>query len=167
MKPLNTYLAVTTLALSGSFLFGGCYTQFALDDTDEEDAAYEQPSYVDQPPVCILGYAPGPIFIPLPMDPISPGAAGSASGSGGAVNHPRRESGKQRVPPAPGRPASPAPRSGGNTAPAPAPSAPATPAPAPVSAAPAPAAPAPAPAAPAAPARGSESRPTGGSGSRR
>jgi hypothetical protein len=163
MKPLTTYLAASTIALSGSLFLGGCYTQFALDDTDEEDAAYEQPSYVDQPPVWPILYgAPGPIFIPVPVDPPGPGAAGPANGTGGAVNQPKRESGKQRVPPATGRPVGPPPRSGGTTAPAPAPAAPVAPAPVPVTAAPVSATPA-----PAAPVRGSESRSSGGSGSRR
>jgi hypothetical protein len=141
MKTARKNLIAPTLALFGTLLFSGCYTQFVLSDSDSDVAADPQPVYVDQPIVLPIDF-PGPILIAGPLYPTLPIAA---SGSGPAVTtptQPKRNSGAQRVPPVP-------------TIPSPPPSAPA---PVTVSPSPAPSAPA--------PARAPESRPASG-GSRR
>ena len=142
MKPSTTYLAAPTLALFGSLLFGGCYTEFTLADRYPAD----EPVYVDQPPVVVIVDFPEPTYTdPPPFYPPVP--TGAMTAPRNPATSPKRETGMKRTPPVVSRPAPAPSRGGGSTSPAPSTVAPA----------PAPAAPA-----PAAPVRGGESRPAGG-----
>lgn len=153
MTPSRRYLAPPTLALFGSLLFCGCYTEFNLADRDPADEPDPQQVCVDQPPVVVIVDFPVPTFFdPTPFYPPVPVVTGPVTGSGGPGNSPKRESGMIRTPPVVSRPAPAPPRGGGSRAPDPATIAPA----------PAPSAPA-----PAAPVRDGEFRPAGGGSGRR
>ena len=151
MKTSRNSLAAPTLALFSALFFTGCYTQFVLDDRETDEETYAQPAF-DEQPGCILWGVDVPIWIPALPAPILPVAGSGGNAPGKTESPPKRDSGKQRVPPVPTIPSQPPSRSGGTTAPAPAPSAPVTVAPAP---------------APPAPAHSPESRPAGGSGTRK
>lgn len=171
MKPPRIYLAAPAIVIFGSLLFGGCYTQFYVADSDSGETEEAQPVTVDQPVIDPFIPPPvWPIYIPYPIYIDVPGVTPPGTDRGGTGVQPKRDSGTRRTPPPPApRPVVTPVRGGGSTLPAPAPAV-SVPAPAPVAPAPAPAparvAPAPAPA-PAAPARSAESRPSGGGSGRR
>jgi hypothetical protein len=152
MKPLRSCLTNPVLILFSSVLFGGCYTQFILEDSGTSEGTDVQSVSVDQPPPLPAPPYPGPWWDPSPMYPPDPAGTGPMTTPGKTTAPPKGDTGNQRVPPVPTAPVSP-PRGTADSPPPP--SAP----PAPIVTVPAPA--------PASPAHSAESRPAGGSGGRR
>ena len=98
MKTSGAYLALSAVAVFGSLLLSGCYTQFALKDDDSEAVADSQSTLIDEPPPTVIVIEP--VFVPVVPPQYPPPIIGSpapVSGNPPAPVPPRREIGNHRT----------------------------------------------------------------------
>ncbi|HUI65101.1 MAG TPA: hypothetical protein VL126_09680 [Bacteroidota bacterium] len=115
MKPVRLLALFSAMAIGGSLVLSGCYTQFEVssDDNPEEVAAETTATY-QPPPAADISY--NPVYVvgaPVSFFPVG-GSSAPAPSSNSQPPVAKREVGNQRSAPSSPAPA-PAPRSTGTT----------------------------------------------------